>query len=196
MQMDRLYASNLRHGSLIKTSFPSDVPERSRADFEALCEPFERARDRVSKISAELEHIEGLLGTLDPASQLGHFMTSILLEQRKVVHELERLEEHVTVCFEIWELTRCGMLATEKPMHQHYSDRRRGHDLARRVHDSDSSKQRIQMGALASLWHGQLKVEDLSLLCGNHLELRRLMVSCAAHQATHKDKQLFPWVPN
>jgi cytochrome P450 len=46
--------------------------------------------------------------------------------------------------------------------------------------------------ALAKLWHEALDVDDVSALCVDANELKRLMVSYSATIASVKEEQLFP----
>lgn len=196
-QMDSLYASNLRHGADVKASFPEKLSRRCCADFDALSGPYTRAQGRVQQALADLDQnaaliqAAGLMST-GATAQLIDTIKASQVEKGNLVNQIGQLQEHVTRCMAIWQVARCGKLGADKSVEEHYRGQLEGIPLATRIRDTDSSVQNGQLRLLARVWHSLLSVDDLNLLCGDEYELRRLKVSCAAHQADRKDCQIFP----
>lgn len=145
-----------------------------------------------------------------------HHLSALYLAKIKQIEALDNdllrrqmklLEQHVKACYEIWELIRIDMVSTKHTIEELYKMKleEQALPLGRRPVMNHSPVKRgvarpenivkeANKRALAKVWHGTLEVDDMSLLCVDGNELKRLMVSSSATIPKHKPKQVFPSV--
>lgn len=119
--------------------------------------------------------------------------------------QMELLKKHVKACHDIWKLVRTEMVPTEHTLDELYRMKmdeqalppgRRSsasHSPVKRgVARPENMVKKANRRALATLWHEALDLDDMSLLCADVNELKRLIISFSATIASHKPAQLFP----
>jgi len=122
-------------------------------------------------------------------------------------YQLQLVARHVSTCYEIWVSVRRGTTWKAYSIRDLYATVMEGGDLPKgswsfsnqspkkgRVVQPDTLAKAANMRDLAKLWHEGLCLEDVSGLCADANELRRLMVSCSAAKSKWEPKQIFPYV--
>jgi hypothetical protein len=121
--------------------------------------------------------------------------------------QLEVLTLHVTSCYSIWDRIRLDMLPKAHSIQELYEMSMSAESIppGKRIQAPRSPQKRgtarpenivreAHKRELARLWHEALVLEDVSGLCADNQELRRLTISCSATMPKYKQTQLFPYV--
>lgn len=174
--MDELWYANSKKAKGIMRTFPKEVADPIREDHDHLAALYIAKRKQV-------------LGYGDG--------TSIFRDQ------LEILTSHVTACFDIWAQVKVDMMSKRHSIKELYCLRMEGRDLPGGSRANQSPVKRgtarpetlakaANMRELARVWHTSLRLEEVSWICTDMEEVKRLMVSCAAVKARWIPKQVFP----
>ena len=164
----------------VMASFPSTLSSPVLADHAALSKLYKSARSTVN-----------------------------LSDDDHLICQMVMLERHVKTCIELWELIRGKRLVRSSNIDDLYLSRSDGRPISispRKQHNTPTSNRAkaadfvsdlamlSQFRRLAELWHGQLTVREVPLLChfGDEVSLRKMKVSCASDLVKNKMRQLFP----
>jgi hypothetical protein len=178
--MDELMNANIMKAQQVMRTFPKEVETPDRQDFDDLAALYKAKEKQVA--------------IYDNA-------TAALKEQ------LQLVARHVSTCYDIWVQVRSGMTWKTHTIQDLYALVVEGQTLPSgsrtnanqsptkgRVVQSDNLAKAANMRDLAKLWHEGLCPEDVSGLCADTNELRRLMISCSAAKSKWAPKQIFPYV--
>jgi hypothetical protein len=178
--MDELMSANAKKAAAIMRFFPKEI-NSNRDDFD---------------------HISALYKGKE--KQIAGYDNDLCTWQR----QLDLLTAHVAACFDIWDQVRVDMVWREHPIMDLYCLRMEGTELpggSRLVSNNRSPVKRgaarpgnlakaSNMRELARIWHEGLCLEDVSWICVDMNEVKRLMVSCAAAKSRYIPKPIFSYV--
>jgi len=178
--MDELMNANIDKARDIMGTFPKEVENPDRQDFDDLAALYKAKEKQVAMY-------DNAIGAMK--------------------EQLQLVARHVSTCYDIWVQVRSGMTWKTHAIQDLYALVVEGQTLPGgcrttanqsptkgRVVQSDNLAKAANMRDLAKLWHEGLCLEAVSGLCADTNELRRLMISCSAAKSRWAPKQVFPYV--
>jgi len=178
--MDELMNANIDKARDIMGTFPKEVEIPDRQDFDDLAALWKAKEKQITIYDTATGALE---------------------------KQLQLVTRHVSTCHDIWVQVRSGMTWKTHAIQDLYVMGMEGQPIAGgsrtnanqspmkgRVVQSDNLAKAANMRDLAKLWHEGLCLEDVSGLCADTNESRRLMISCSAAKSKWAPKQVFPYV--
>jgi len=178
--MDDLLIANEAKAEHVMRTFPKEVRSPDRQDFDDLAALYKAKEKQIA--------------IYDTAA-------------KPLNYQLDLLDRHVSTCYKIWPLVRANMTWKDHSIRDLYTMGMEGRKIAggsrRDANQSPTKNRVVQLDTLATnankrelarIWHEGLSLEDVTGLCVDDNELRRLLISCAATKANFKPRQIFPYV--
>jgi hypothetical protein len=182
--MDELMYANKKKTGVIMRFFPDMYHiEPNRVDF-----------DHVSALYKEKK------------KQIARYDNTMSTHQR----QLDLLTAHVAACYDVWDQARVDMISRKHSIVELYCLRMEGEELPGGSRSLSNDRSPVKRGSarpeksakaakmreLAKIWHEGLCLEDVSWICVDTNEVKRLMVSCAAAKSKPINRPIFPYVPH